>query len=151
MSSDQRARFVEDVSVFLSGMGIPRMPARVFALLLSSDEETLTAGDLAERLRVSPAAISGAVRQLTAMHLVRRSRAPGERKDRFGIVPHVWESAMSLETTAYQPLITMCERALAGVDFGEAPRQRIEETRDFMAFLLEEMPRLMEKWRAERG
>lgn len=151
MSTDHRAQFVEDVSVFMSGMGIPRMPSRVFSLLLSSDEETLTAAELAERLEVSPAAISGAVRQLTQLRMVRRSRRPGERKDRFGIAPHVWEDMMSMESTAYSPLITMCDQALEQVDFGEASRRRIEDTRDFMAFLLEQMPLLMDKWRSQRG
>lgn len=150
MSTDHRAQFVEDVSVFMSGMGIPRMPSRVFSLLLSSDEETLTAAELAERLAVSPAAISGAVRQLTQLQMVRRSRRPGERRDRFGIAPRVWEDMMNMESTAYTPLIVMCDQALERVDFAETSRRRVEETRDFMAFLLEQMPLLMEKWRTQR-
>ena len=42
--------------------GFPRMPSRVLITLMAADEEALTAAELAGRLGVSPAAISGAVR-----------------------------------------------------------------------------------------
>ena len=41
-----------------------RMPARVFAALLASDDGALTSAELGEQLQVSPAAVSGAVRYL---------------------------------------------------------------------------------------
>ena len=42
------------------------MPARVFSALLATDSGRLTAAELAERLQISPAAVSGAVRYLIA-------------------------------------------------------------------------------------
>ena len=61
----RRPRFVEHFALLLDEAGVPRMPARVFAAILADDAGRLTAGELAERLQVSPAAISGAVRYLT--------------------------------------------------------------------------------------
>jgi hypothetical protein len=49
-------RDVEDFALLLTEVGVPRMPARVFACVLCSDSGALTAGELAERLRVSPPA-----------------------------------------------------------------------------------------------
>ena len=46
-------RFVEDFASALVEMGVPRMPARIFAALLTSDSGRLTAADLAARLRAS--------------------------------------------------------------------------------------------------
>ena len=51
-----------DFAFLLTESGVPRMPARVFASVLAEDAGALTAAELAERLQVSPAAISGAVR-----------------------------------------------------------------------------------------
>ncbi len=74
MTEDQRddvavSAFVERFSSVLVDVGWQRMPARVFVTLLASESAALTAADLAERLQVSPAAISGAVRAEEAVHL----------------------------------------------------------------------------------
>ena len=53
------------------------MPARVFVALLVSDDGRRTAAELAEMLKVSPAAISNAVRYLQQVRLAVREREPG--------------------------------------------------------------------------
>src|ERR1700735_2044226 len=58
------ARFVEDLASALMEMGVPRMPARVFAALLTTDSGRLTAAELATQLQISPAAVSGGGRFL---------------------------------------------------------------------------------------
>ena len=73
------ARFIERFAAVLEESGVPRMPARVFVALLAEDSGSLTAAQLAQRLQVSPAAISGAVRYLTQVSLVGREREPGSR------------------------------------------------------------------------
>ena len=67
----RKARGVDDAAVrrlceticvdALSSPASARMPARVFAALLTTDSGSLTAAGLAAMLHVSPAAISGAV------------------------------------------------------------------------------------------
>ncbi|HEU0285555.1 MAG TPA: helix-turn-helix domain-containing protein, partial [Nocardioidaceae bacterium] len=57
-------RFVERFALILVESGMPRMPSRVFAYFLADEAERYTARELATGLRVSPAAISGAVRYL---------------------------------------------------------------------------------------
>ena len=49
----------------LTAAGMPRMPARVMMALVGSPDEGYTAAELAERLGVSAAAVSGAVRYLS--------------------------------------------------------------------------------------
>jgi hypothetical protein len=63
---DLLLRFVERFALELTNLGMARMPARVFAYVLADDAERYTAAELADALRVSPAAISGAVRTLGA-------------------------------------------------------------------------------------
>src|SRR6185436_10524901 len=71
---NRTAEFVERFALLLDEAGMPRMPARVFAAILADDGGRLTARELAERLSVSPAAISGAVRYLTQAGMIERGR-----------------------------------------------------------------------------
>ena len=84
------AQFVEHFALLLDEAGMPRMPARAFAAILAEDAGRLTARDLAERLAVSPAAVSGAVRYLTQAGMVSRGREPGARRDDYRLHDDVW-------------------------------------------------------------
>ncbi len=143
-------RFVEQFAVAMAELGLPRMPARVFSLLLGSPEESLTAKELATRLEVSPAAISGAVQYLIRTNMVIRSRATGERLDRFGLGTHVWDQMLAAGAAAYAPLTTLCADALENDDVPAPVRLRLTETRDFLTFLSGELPELARRWRATR-
>jgi len=56
------------------------MPARVFACVLADDSGKLTAQELASRLQVSPAAVSGAVRYLPQARLLLGEDRPAGRR-----------------------------------------------------------------------
>jgi DNA-binding transcriptional regulator GbsR (MarR family) len=143
-------RFVEDFAAALADGGVPRMPARVFAALLATDSGALTAGELAEALQVSPAAISGAVRYLTQVALVARSRAPGSRRDVYRVSNDLWyEAAINRE-----PLLRRWERSMREGMEALGPDTpagaRMAESMAFFRFLQGEMPALLERWRASR-
>jgi DNA-binding transcriptional regulator GbsR (MarR family) len=144
-------RFVERFGLLLTEAGMPRMPARVFACVLADDDGRLTAGELAERLDVSPAAISGAVRYLMQVGMLDRRREPGERRDHYVLRDDLW-----YEVYAYRgEMLRRWEQAMVeGAELLGTDRpagRRIEETREFFAFLREELPAMMERWRARRG
>ena len=150
-TDDAVARFVERFALLLTEAGMPRMPARVFACVLADDAGRMTAGELAGRLSVSPAAISGGVRYLTQVGMLERRRDPGERRDHYQLLEGVW-----YEMFAYRSeILRRWEQAMAdGVELLGTDRpagRRIEETRDLFAFLREELPALMERWRARRA
>ena len=127
------------------------MPARVFALAVAAPEESLTAREIAERLGVSAAAVSGAVRYLGTLNLIRRFRTPGERVDRFGLGDEVWEPVFAAEIAACRPLSDMCQRALESGQLTGLGRDRVAETRDFLAFMTGEMSEMVKRWHAERA
>jgi DNA-binding transcriptional regulator GbsR (MarR family) len=147
LDQDAMPRFVEEFALTLAELGFPRMPARVLSLALASPEESLTARELADRLQVSPAAISGAVRYLGTLNLVRRTRRTGERVDRFGLGDEVWAPVFEAELGAYRPLIEACERALQSGAIAGKGVERVEETREFLEFMSVEMERLLVRWR----
>ena len=53
--------YIERFAAVLVAAGFPPMPARVFVALLVTDSGRLSAAELAAMLRISPAAVSGAV------------------------------------------------------------------------------------------
>ncbi|MEJ8644624.1 MarR family transcriptional regulator [Streptomyces sp. MS1.HAVA.3] len=86
--------FEQRFTDLLVDAGIPRMMAGVLGCLYTTDTGSLTAGELAERLRVSPATISKAVGYLEAQELIRRERDARGRRDLYVIDADVWFRAM---------------------------------------------------------
>ena len=148
--ADATLRFVEDFALLLVDAGMPRMPARVFACVLADDAGALTAGDLAARLQVSPAAISGAVRWLTQMHLLTRAREPGARRDHYRMRDDQWYEATVFKTAALQRFEDVLAEGVALVGADTPAGRRLEETQEFFAFFRAELPALLERFRATR-
>jgi DNA-binding transcriptional regulator GbsR (MarR family) len=144
------SRFVEHFAAQLVEAGVPRMPARVFAALLASDTGTLTSAELGERLRISPAAVSGAVRYLAQVHLVSREREPGSRRERYRVHSDQWYEAL----TSREAIIKRWEEALReGVSSlgADTPAgRRLAETLDFFEFVERDVAQMMELWRVYR-
>lgn len=148
---EELLRFVERFAMVLAESGIPRMPARVFAYVLAEDAERYTAAELASGLRVSLAAISGAVRYLLQIGLLAKAREPGSRSDHYRIFDDdVWGTIAGQRL----PLLQVYEDAAAeGVKLlkpGSAGARRMRETREFYAFLRAEQPKLIDRWREYR-
>jgi len=145
------ARFIERFASVLVESGVPRMPARVFAALLTIDSGQLTASELAGLLQVSPAAVSGAVRYLTQVSLISREREPGSRRDVYRLHDDEWYEAI----VRREPLLQRWERAvLEGVDAvgADTPAgRRLRDTAGFFEFLQAEMPAMLERWRVQRS
>ncbi|MGW3327282.1 MarR family transcriptional regulator [Streptomyces virginiae] len=80
----------EQFSAMMVGTGLPRMTARVLTCLYVTDEGSLTATELTQRLQVSPASVSKAVGELEQQELIRRERDTGRRRDRYVIDADAW-------------------------------------------------------------
>lgn len=125
------------------------MAARVLLTVMTADEDALTAVDLAERLEVSPAAISGAVRHLMTIGLIRREPVPGSRRDLYMLISETWWEATVTKMTRLRALSALTDEGVVAVG-GEKtrPGRTLAEMRDFLDFFDEELPALLEKWRA---
>lgn len=140
---------VERFALLLTEAGMPRMPARVFAYLIMDQENGFTAGELAEALHVSPAAISGAVRYLIQARMIVRSRLPGARRDHYRLHDDIWYES-TLERIG---LLRRWEQLLAETIELIGPDRAgrsLHETRAFLAFLQEEYPAMMQRWRERK-
>ncbi|MFJ3904417.1 GbsR/MarR family transcriptional regulator [Streptomyces sp. NPDC090025] len=147
-NEEATARFVERFAAELTDAGMQRMASRVFAALLASESASMTSAELALALRISPAAVSGAVRYLNQVNMVSRERDPGTRRDRYVLHDELWYETF----TRRDQILTRWEKILRdgaeslGPDT-EAGR-RTARTADFFAFLQNEMLGMMDRWRA---
>lgn len=145
MADDQQGA-AEELALVLANHGLQRMTARVLATLLFTDQPSLTMGDVADRLRASSGAISGALKMLTAVGLVERVPAPASRRDHYRLRDDAWAV---LYTNQNEVIAAMQKAAAAGVaatGTDSLAGRRLTEMKDFYDFLLNEIPALLERW-----
>lgn len=144
------SRFVESFAAQLVEAGMPRMPARVFAALLSSDEGARTSAELGEQLRISPAAVSGAVRYLAQTHMVSREREPGSRRERYRVHGDQWYEALTNRETVLKRWEGALREGVTSLGADTPAYRRMAETLAFFEFVEVEIVQMMERWRVHR-
>ncbi|MFI7642677.1 GbsR/MarR family transcriptional regulator [Nonomuraea sp. NPDC049400] len=144
-------QFVESLARLMAEWGFPRMSARVLLTMMSSDEDGLTAADLADRLDVSPPAISGAVRYLVQVGLVERRPVPGSRRDLYRIRDNAWYTSSATVGGVYQALADLSAEGVRALGGGDSPAgARIAEMHDFFTFVQKEIAAILNRWQQTR-
>ena len=137
----------EQLALVLSTHGLQRMTARVLATLLFTEQPTMTMGELADRLKASSGAISGAIRMLTSVGLVERVPAPASRRDHYRLRDDAWAVSYTNQNEVMSAMLRSPPRPASRPSDGSLARQRLTQMHDFYAFLLEEIPALLDRWR----
>ncbi|GII58121.1 transcriptional regulator [Planotetraspora thailandica] len=143
--------YVEQMAMTFARFGFPRMPARILFALMVSDDGALTAGELAEQLDVSPAAVSNSVRYLMQLGMLVREPVRGSRRDRYRLPEHAWYTASVSQGHIYDQiadLVLTGVKALGGPE--SAAGARAVEMADFLRFFHREMDGVLDRWRATR-
>lgn len=143
---DAVLRFIERFGAILSDAGMGRMPARVFTALLAEDSGKLTAAQLADRLQVSPGAISGAVRYLGQLNMIRKEREPGARRDHYVLHDDTWYAAVSRRDQQTVRWIAASREGIDALGADTPAGRRLTETVTFFEFVQEQVPRLLKEW-----
>ncbi|MGY1722122.1 GbsR/MarR family transcriptional regulator [Blastococcus sp. SYSU DS0533] len=144
-------RFVERFALVLRESGMQPMPARVFAYALADDADRYTAAELADGLQVSPAAISGAVRQLVQIGFLVREREPGTRSDLYVLDDaHLWTRFVTAELQALHRFQDIVASGIELLGTERPGGRRLAETREFLAFLHEVLADAVARWPEER-
>ncbi|MGO1055523.1 GbsR/MarR family transcriptional regulator [Crossiella sp. CA198] len=141
----------EQLALTLSKGGLQRMTARVMSALLFAEQETITAGELAERLRISPGTVSTAIKNLTVVGLIERVPAPGSRREHFRFREGAWAILMSGQNEMIQVMQDAAEQGIAAAGEHSIAGRRLVEMRDFYAYLMAELPAIIQRWRDSRG
>ncbi|WP_236832779.1 GbsR/MarR family transcriptional regulator [Blastococcus sp. KM273128] len=144
-------RFVERFALVLRESGMQPMPARVFAYALADDADRYTAAELADGLQVSPAAISGAVRQLVQIGFLVREREPGTRSDLYVLDDgQLWTRFVTAELQALRRFEDVVAAGIEQLGADRPGGRRLVETQEFFAFLGEVLADAVTRWPEER-
>jgi DNA-binding transcriptional regulator GbsR (MarR family) len=149
--TDDEAAFVEAMGQYLGGYGMTPMAGRMWAWLLVCDPPEQTAADLADALRASRGAISGAAASLASAGLIRRIRRRGDRREYFSAPPGTFDTLLRSAGTAYGQLLRVIDTGLAAVEGRPAGRERLQEVHDALAFVAAEYPRLLDRYLDSRA
>jgi DNA-binding transcriptional regulator GbsR (MarR family) len=147
-------KFVERFALLLTEAGLARMPSRVLGALLVTEDGKMSAGEIADNLRVSPAAVSGAVRYLQQVGLIVRRRDPGERRDHYEVTDDMWYEAYANRDAQLKQWEELMAEGVEIVGPGTKAGWRLETSRLFYEFLRGEITGMMRRWReyqAEHG
>ncbi|MDR7280903.1 MarR family transcriptional regulator [Catenuloplanes atrovinosus] len=126
-------------AVFMQS-GLPRMTARTLAALYTADTGSLTASELAARLRVSAASVSKAVALLAGQGLIRRERDE-RRRERYVVDDELlYQSTMaSARSTAH--LGEIARQGVSVLGAGTPAAARLENIARFVDFVSEGIAR----------
>jgi DNA-binding transcriptional regulator GbsR (MarR family) len=139
-------RFMDRFVAVLVELGIPRMPARVFVALLLADGGRLTVADLTERLQVSPAAVSGAMRYLTPLGLVHRESEPGSRRDHYRVPDDVLPEMIQLRNGVMNRWVDVMREGVDLLGPDSPAGARMVDQVAYLEFMQKEIPGLLQRW-----
>ena len=145
---------VEHLGGALADAGLARLPARVFAALMATEGGRLTSAELSALLEVSPAGVSGAVRYLTQVRMIRRERERGSRRDVYVVMDDAWHDVLMQTDQLYRPILAALVEARGALGDDTRAGERMQLSVEFMEFVIREMSGMAERWdayKASRG
>ncbi|NIK61721.1 GbsR/MarR family transcriptional regulator [Kribbella shirazensis] len=136
---DAQREYVERFAAMMVEGGLPRMASRVLALLYTSDSRTLTAADLVQELRVSPASISKAIGYLERVGMVHREPDPIRRLQHYVIADDVWLKAWEVSARTNDSWADLAAEGVELVGRDTPAGERLMHMADFFHRLSEDM------------
>jgi DNA-binding transcriptional regulator GbsR (MarR family) len=140
--------FIESFTSLLTQAGFPRTPARIFVALLTSDSSRLTAAELGELLQTSPASVSGGVRYLVQVGLVKAEGEPGSRRQHYRMPSDVWDEIVRLRDRQLARWATELREGVTALGGHTPAGARMADTVRYFEFLSAEMSSMLARWHA---
>lgn len=143
--------YIEEVALFFEQGGLPRISGRILGFLLVCDPPHRSFAELAEEIGASKGSISTMTRMLLTAGLIEKVAIPGSRATYVRLKEDGWETLFAFkiqQLVSFRPLADKGLTVLA--EAGHARSERLRTMRDLYAFFEQEMPALLERWRASR-
>ncbi|MFJ9775645.1 helix-turn-helix domain-containing protein [Kitasatospora sp. NPDC101157] len=138
--------FEEVLTTVMMQSGMPRMMARVLSCLYITDDGSLTAAELVERLQVSPATVSKSIAFLESQGMVRRERDE-RRRERYFMDDDMWYRSMRVSARATAQLGDTTRQGVGILGAGTPAGVRLENIARFLDFISESIARAAEQGR----
>jgi len=143
--------YIERFASVLVSAGFPPMPARVFVALLVTDSGRLSAAELAAMLRISPAAVSGAVRYLIQLGMVHKERVPGSRRDYYRMPGNMWDNMIRMRDQVMTRWTALVREGIDLVGPDTPAGARLAEQAAFLEFVSKELSDVLARWERYRA
>ncbi|WP_433425587.1 GbsR/MarR family transcriptional regulator [Microtetraspora malaysiensis] len=141
----------EQLALTLIEGGLQRMSARTLTVFLFTDQESVTAGEIAERLDASAGSVSGAIKSLLAVGLIERLPAPGSRREHYRLRDDAWATLFTGQNTVIEAMLQAAAAGIAATESGAPAHRRLTQMHAFYEFLLGEIPGLLHRWHQQAG
>jgi DNA-binding transcriptional regulator GbsR (MarR family) len=128
-------------------VGFPRTPARIFVALLTADDSSLTAAQLAELLQASPASVSGGARYLLQVGLITAEGEPGSRRQHYQMSVDVWQDIVSLRDRQFTRWAAELADGVSILGPDSPAGLRMAQTVRYFEFISVEMADLLQRWK----
>ncbi|AKQ45013.1 hypothetical protein TH63_04205 [Rufibacter radiotolerans] len=149
--SEEQRKLIEKIGIFHEQQGFPPATGRIMGLLFVTDRPYLSFEEIIETLNISKSATSNALNMLLQMRLIEYTTYPGDRKRYFGALLENWhqEVVNKMEQVLSFSKLVRQANELRGTSNPEM-NKLMEERVEFMEYLSQEVPKLMENWLKER-
>ena len=143
-------RSVEQLGAALAEAGMPSLPSRIFAALLIDDDGRMTSAELSELLGVSAASVSGGVKYLAHLQMLRREREAGSRREVYVVDEDAWHGLMMRRDHLYAPILRALQGAIDDAGSDAPAYRRLMLTGEFLRFVDAEMVAMTDRWNDHR-
>lgn len=133
-------------TVFMQSGLSNRMTARILAALYTTDSGSLTAAELVQRLQISPATVSKAIKFLESQDLVRRER-DDRRRERYVVDDDLWYQSMIGSARANDRIVEMARQGSRFLGPGTPAATRLENIARYLDYVNENLIRAAEQAR----
>ncbi|MEV0185109.1 helix-turn-helix domain-containing protein [Streptomyces sp. NPDC050625] len=144
--ADAVREYEEAFTTLLIQQGLPKMMSRVLTCLYTTDDGSLTASELVQRLQVSPASISKAITFLESQGLIRRERDE-RRRERYLVDNDVFYQSMIAAARSNAQLAETARQGVGVLGPGTPAAVRLENIARFVDFVSESLARAAEQAR----
>ncbi|MFI6290513.1 GbsR/MarR family transcriptional regulator [Nonomuraea sp. NPDC050790] len=141
----------ERLALTLTEGGLQRMAARTLAVFLFTDQDSVTAGEIAGRLEAGAGSVSGAIKSLATVGLIERVPSPGSRREHYRLRDDAWATLFTGQNTVIQAMLQAAATGIAATEEGGPARRRLDRMHAFYTFLLAELPALLDRWHRQNG
>jgi DNA-binding transcriptional regulator GbsR (MarR family) len=149
--SEEQRKLIEKIGIFHEQQGFPPATGRIMGLLYVTDRPYLSFEEILETLNISKSATSNALNMLLQMRLIEYTTYPGDRKRYFGALLENWHQEVvnkMEQVLSFSKLVRQCNelRGNSNPEMNKLMEDRVE----FMEYLSQEVPKLMETWLKNR-
>src|SRR4029079_5817100 len=114
----------------------------------------LTSRALATLLDISADGVSGAVRYLTPVRMIRRERERGARRDGYVGMHEAWHDMLMQHDQLYAPILAALVEARTALGLDTRAGQRMQLSVEVIEFVPRELDGITQRWeeyKAQRG